>query len=288
MRNTSKFGLFIAASTLALAGCGEAGDQTSAPAVELEEPASAPAANDAQATAANDLPGEIAVSLPQLAYAYDFGFSLPGADVRRLQRQHADLCEQQGPASCQIAGMTTQGDTEDNITGELQLLVATRHARDFGALIEAEAESAGADPLSADIATEEVSRTIVDTEAQLASRIELRDRLRQVLRTRRGSVEDLIAAERSVAEVNTEIDRARSWLAETRNRVAYSQMTIRYESANPVGANFLSPVQGAIGSLGSILGWLFAVLIVGTAIVVPVASVIWAAKRITRRLEASS
>src|SRR5690606_19727582 len=123
----------------------------------------------------------------------------------------------------------------------------------------------------------------VDTEAHLRSRIALRDRLLQVLETRRGKVEELVEAERSVAEVNAEIDAARSWLAEQRGRVAFSRMTITYETATPGGA-FLGPIEDAIGSLGSIFGVLIAGLILFAAVVGPLLAGAFGIRHLVRRL----
>lgn len=106
-------------------------------------------------------------------------------------------------------------DSKDR-RGTLQLAVASSHARAVSALLDEEAEGMGAEQSSATIGSEEVSKTIVDTESRIRARADLRDRLTEVLRTRKGSVQELVEAERSVAAVNEEIDQARSWLAETK------------------------------------------------------------------------
>jgi hypothetical protein len=270
---------------LAIAGCSEAVPDSTTEMAQSGPISANEAAANAEAGTSPEL-SPIAQNLPQLAYAYDFAFRLAGEEIGPLQRRHADLCEQQGPASCQILGMSKTGDDADEVVGELQLAVATRHARAFGALIEKEAADSEAEQLSAEITTEEMSKQIVDTEAHLRARTELRDRLMEVLRTRRGSVEELVAAERSVAEVNAEIDQARSWLKEMQGRVAYSKVTVRYESGAPVANDFLRPVMGAVGSLGSILGFVVAALILLGAVLGPVAALVWLGKRLGRKAEA--
>lgn len=226
----------------------------------------------------------VGVSLPKLAYAYDFSWRLPGEDIGKLQRRHADLCEQQGPASCQIMGMSKVGDQAEEVTGELQLAVATRHARAFGALLEKEATESGAEQISANIAAEDMSKAIIDTEARLEARTALRDRLQDVLRTRKGNVRELVDAERGVAQVNEEIDQARSWLNEMKGRVAYSRITIRYDSGLQVTNDFLAPIQGVLGSLGSILGVLFAGLLLISAIVLPIGGLLWGGRKLSQRI----
>jgi hypothetical protein len=275
--------LICAASiaALSLAACSKAPDTPTDPAA-AEVAADTAAASDDGVS----LPGlgKVPVSLPQLAYVYDYRWQLPAADIGPLQRRHASLCEQQGPAICQITGMTKSGEAEGAVTGELQMAVATRQARAFGALLEDEAEDAGAKQIAAEIASEELSKDLVDTEARLKARTQLRDRLQEVLRTRKGTVKELVEAERSVAAVNEEIDQARSWLAEMRGRVAYSRITVHYETGGAAARDFAAPVKGALASVGSILGFLAAVLILAASVALPVGGVWWGTRALRRRL----
>lgn len=256
-------------AVLALAACNEAGDDAvHEAAYQYAELAEEVASSASDASAIPEL-ADIPVNLPQLAYTYDYRWALPASDIGPLQRRHASLCEQQGPASCQIIGMSKTGEEAGEVYGVLEMAVASRQARAFGALLEDEAEDAGAEQVSAEIASEELSKNIVDTEARLRARTELRDRLLNVLKTRKGTVEELVEAERSVARVNEEIDQARSWLSQMEGRVAYSRVTVRYETGVPISNDFLGPVQGALGALGSIFGYLAAMLIVLGAVIVP-------------------
>lgn len=222
MRNSF---LLNCCALIALAGCSsENTPDSAAEAVEAaaESAVSADAAVSSESIAAD--PGivaraELPTGIPKLAYAYGLSYRLPSADIDKLMRSHANVCEQQGAGSCRIVGMDLSGDPEDDSArGTLQLAVAASHARAVSALLDEEAEGAGAEQVKATIGSEEVSKQIVDTEARIRAREALRDRLTEVLRTRKGSVSELVAAERSVAEVNEEIDQARSWLAETKGR----------------------------------------------------------------------
>lgn len=285
----SAIAMGTALSLFALGACGEvqqdeatASSQAEAATEVAGDAASAPAAAAEESSALPPL-AEIPVTLPQLAYVYDYRWRMPAEEIGALQRRHASLCEQQGPASCQILGMSKSGEEESDVTGVLQMAVASRQARAFGALLEDEAEDAGAEQVSAEIGSEELSKNIVDTEARLAARTELRDRLLQVLKTRKGSVEELVEAERSVAAVNEEIDQAKSWLKEMEGRVAYSKVTVHYETGTPVTSDFLGPVAGALGSLGTIFGYMLAFLIVVGAVVLPIGGAMWAARAIGRR-----
>jgi hypothetical protein len=299
MRNSLKL-LAPISLIAALAACSEANEESASnaemtqytvegPVVDVAAPAeTAVEAGPAEDSIAMlpDRPG-IPVSLPQMAYVLSYGFRLAGDEIPTLQQQHADMCEAQGPYSCRIVSMTRTGDDEDEIAGELQLAVASDKARGFGALLSAAAAQADAEEFRADIQGEDVSKSIVDTEARVRSRIVLRDRLMEVLRTRRGKVEELVEAERQVAAVNEEIDQAQSWLREQQGRVAFSRMTLSYESATP-GGSFLKPIEGAIGSLGSIFGMLLAFLIVVGAVVGPVVLAVLGIRHLGRRANAGA
>lgn len=225
------------------------------------------AAIDSEAPQFTDQPAVIPASMPKLAHQYGYSNELPSPDVSRLMRKHSDLCEKQGPTSCQIIGMNLWGNAEENdMRGTLQLSVAANHARAVGALLENEAEDS-------------VAEQIVDTEARIRSRAELRDRLTDVLKTRRGWVEELVAAERQVAQVNEEIDQARSWLKETQGRVTFSKLDVNYSSSDVVAGSFVDPIKSA---MGSILGTIVAILMVLGTIILPLGGAVigvWAIAR---------
>lgn len=285
MRNSL---LFAASCAIALSACSQIDDENSASdAMTAAADSSAVIEAAAPYTAEPSLAAPLPAAMPKLAYIYALAFEMPSIDIGKLMRRHADLCEQQGPSSCRIVGMDLSGEAErDDINGKLQLAVAAPHARALTALLEKEAEGLGAEQASTTIGSEEVSKTIVDTEARIRAREELRDRLTEVLRTSKGSVKDLVEAERQVAAVNEEIDQARSWLAETKGRVTFSRMDIDYRSQASVGSTFLTPIASAFGSLGSVLGFVIAALMILAAVLGPIGAIVWAGRRINRRFAA--
>lgn len=290
--------LLAPVSLLALAACSESSEDATGNAEYGSEEAVAVADQAVDAIAPAEatteasppeaepfvLPGrpDVPVTLPKMAYVFDYGFRLAGQAIAPLQQQHADMCEAQGPYACRIISLSRTGEDEDEIRGELQLAVASDKARGFGALLTAAAEAADAEGFRANIQGEDLSKSIVDTEARVRSRVALRDRLMEVLETRRGKVEELVEAERQVAAVNEEIDQAQSWLKEQQGRVAFSRMTLTYESATP-GGSFLKPIEGALGSLGAIFGGLAAVLIVLGALASPVLAGVFGVRALRRR-----
>lgn len=287
-------------AALALAACSESGDTTegsafSEPAAddavaEVSTEARAAEAEEAISADGSTVPqlGKIPTTLPKLAYTYDYLWQMPAAEIGPLQRRHASLCEQAGPATCQILAMNKSGEEAGEVSGTLQMAVESRQSRAFGALLEDEAEDAGAEQVSAEISSDELSKQIVDTEARLDARTQLRDRLMQVLKSRKGTVAELVEAERSVAQVNEEIDQAKSWLKEMEGRVAYSRVTVRYETGTPVTSDFLAPVASAAGSLGSIFGYIVAIMILIGAVALPVGAIYWLSRRMVRAAQAEA
>jgi hypothetical protein len=227
---------------------------------------------------------EIPVGMPQIAYVFTYGFRLPGASIPALQQRHADLCESKGPQICRIIAMDQSGDEGEYSKGSLQLAVASSEARDFGKQLATLAQRADGEQVATAISGEDLSKRIVDTEARLRARTLLRDRLMEVLATRRGTVTELVEAERGVAQVNEEIDQARSWLSEMKSRVAYSRLDISYQSVAPAKGGFLDPVRGAVGSLGTLFGNLLAVLIVLGALAAPFLAALIGFMALRRRL----
>lgn len=295
----------ILASVLVIAACSDASESAEveyATTVDVAEPMAYEVAEAADAVAAPALPsispangaaetippvgGEIPVGMPQIAYRYAMGFRMPNDAIKTLQTRHADMCEARGPRVCRIISMRQAEREGDYSYGSLHLAVASGTARDFSKELEESSGSVEAELVSSSIDGEDLSKKIVDTEARLRARTLLRDRLMDVLRSRRGTVAELVEAERSVAQVNEEIDQASSWLAEMRGRVAFSQMEISYESGAPAatdqGSGFASPIYSAWSSLGTILGSMIAFLMLAATVLLPIGLVVYGIHRAWR------
>lgn len=253
----------LVAATATLAAC--SASETSNPArqdstvTEFASEESAPAdgaMTDAPAvtrtgTAKSDTPLKVPISIPKLAYAYALTYLLPGDKIAATQDAHRDLCEEMGPARCQLLALERGIGNEQSSNASLKLRVASSEARRFQILLEHNVTQAGGRTENAKIATDEVSKQIVDTEARIRQRELLVARLTETLRTRNGKVPDLVAAERSVTQAQEELDQARGWLSELRGRVAMSEFDIRYGAIAPsattegVGAQLGEAVQGS-------------------------------------------
>lgn len=233
-----------------LAGCSSAEDAThrdaSAPAETMEA-----VAPDAAGKAEGEPPRSLPLSLPQLAYSYSLSYLLPGDSIAAVQDRHRELCEEMGPARCQLLALERGVGADRSGEALLKMRVATAEARRFQILLDHGVAEAGGRTENAKISTDEVSKQIVDTEARIRQRELLVARLTEALRTRAGKPADLIAAERSVTEAQEELDRARSWLGELKGRVAMSDFDIRYGAIAPsataegLGVRLGEAVQGS-------------------------------------------
>lgn len=250
MRRASVFA-FVAAT--ALAACSSGGDpSTTSTAQEGVETAS-------DAPAKPGAPERIKVALPQLAYAYSLGFLVPGDKIAAAQDAHRALCEGMGPTRCQLLAMERGAGDDQSSAALLKLRVASNEASSFQNALDTAINHAGGRATETKVSTEDVSKQITDTQARIRQREMLVARLTDVLRTRKGTVAELVEAERSVAAAQEELDQARAWLAENKGRVAMSEFELRYTaiavatSAESVGSQL---GEAAVGSGATFLSGL--------------------------------
>ncbi|QJB69373.1 DUF4349 domain-containing protein [Parasphingorhabdus halotolerans] len=276
--------LIITASLFALAACSSGSENSveyDMAESEVMETAAVPAADitaepamlnqkqsgDAEESA--NSPSEIPVSIPQIAYSYQYGFRLPAAEIPKAQQAHVTLCEKRGPKTCRVLNMENSGGEGDYANGMLHLEVAAKEARNFGGQLATSIDEYGGSQIAASISGEDLSKLIVDTEARLRSRVLLSQRLTELLRTKNGTVAELVEAERAVTQVNEEIDQARSWLKEMRGRVAFSKIIVNYQSGAPGSGGFLRPIREAFGGIASMLGTSIAAVVTIAAALLP-------------------
>jgi hypothetical protein len=131
---------------------------------------------------------------PQIAYAYEYGFRVDANAVDKLQQRHVALCEAM-KSECRVLSRAKSGN-DDYAYGTINLEVVAGKARAFGEQLDSAADELNAERISFGQAGEDLTKNISDTEARLASRRLLRERLMAVLASRQGSVGDLVEAER--------------------------------------------------------------------------------------------
>lgn len=271
MRNT----LIATITIFSLAACAEGPenmtsfDMAEADVAEAEAEPSALASPSNRVAEDETNTTEIPVSQPQIAYSYDYGFRLPSSEIPKAQQAHIALCNEMPDNGCRVLNMSNSGGEGDYATGRLHLEVAAPKARTFGEQLAEAVDESGGSQVAASITGEDLSKKIVDTEARLRSRVLLAERLTELLRSRKGTVAELVEAERAVTEVNEEIDQARSWLKEMRGRVAYSTVLVNYRSGTPGSGGFTRPIREAFGDIASTLGYSVGAVISFVAILLP-------------------
>lgn len=256
-----------ALAALSLTACQKAGD--GAPTSAQEAPAAEAAAPSGGADRAT---GPIAVAVPQLAYAYKYALAAPPDGIRSLMTRHEAACWAAGPAMCQVTGSSLAEDGPDRLQGVLTLRAQPQWLRVFRQGLDGDTRAVNGRTLASDTSSDDLSRSIVDTEAAIRSKTVLRDRLEETLRTRSGKAADFFEMERQLAEVQAEIDGARSSLALMRTRVVTSELRIDYRSAGVLApSGTMAPLASAAEDVVSIFVGVLAFLIRALAFVTPVA-----------------
>ena len=210
-----------------------------------------------------------------LAYSYQMGLEIPSARLASVMDAHVRACQTAGPRLCQLVGANRAGDPESSMNGTLNIRGEPNWLRTFMGGVSAQVSAAGGRVLSQATNTEDLTRSIVDTQAHLRAQTALRDRLQQLLQNRPGRLSDLLDVERELARVQGEIDATQSNLAVMRARVDMSELTITYQSApRSVGSDTFEPLRQAFANfLGIVVGG-FAAIIVLIAGLLPFAIVL--------------
>lgn len=297
------------ALTAATAGCGQAdqgvasGDE--AVNMELASRSEAPAAADAAADApvaapppaaagiasTSAPPPPAAVQAASIAYVYRYGLELPVDRAPALMSRHEQVCVSAGPAVCQVIGSESNRYGRDQLTAQLEIRATPAFMTTFRARLAGDAENAGGRVAMAATDSEDLTRALVDTEARLRALTTLRDRLEQLLATRSGPLEQLLATERELARVQGELDASRSTLEVMRTRVATSRLIISYTAEGQLAPDSaFRPVTDALDNaltvFMSVVGALILFLAGALPLLIMLVPLAWLGLRWRRRVRA--
>ena len=163
-----------------------------------DEVVAAPAA-DAAAAPAREPPQsgvQVPAGAPMLAYSYEYSVSLPGRQVDALRRRHERACADARPDGLPGGLDLDRRPGRCAVRGVLSMRAAPSWLKRFRDGLESDAKDAGGRIETSDVTSEDLSREIVDTEAQLRAKTTLRDRLQGLLAGRPGRLADLLEVER--------------------------------------------------------------------------------------------
>ena len=152
---------------------------------------------------------------PEVAYGYSYRFSLPSSAVTQAQDRHIALCDQMGQARCRLQEMHRSTDRTSS-SGSIKFIIVSNEARQFGTALVAPVTTLGGELQSRDFEAEDVSKQIAAGEQKVAAK---------------PTVDNQTA------------------LAEVRERVATSPVTVYYENS----AGFGEQVGNALGAAGETL-----------------------------------
>lgn len=223
----------LTASSIILAGCGQNGGGNEMAAGDVSLGMQPPAVAKAALPPANAPapPTGTAVAAPMIAYVYNDVIWAPANRVKPLMQLHQKACVDAGPIVCQVVSVQQSQGEDASATLELRATpawVAKLHGR-----LDGDLKAAGGRMTHSEVSSEDLTRFIVDGEAQLRAQTTLRDRLQKLLAERPGDLAELLEVERELARVQGEIDSAQSTLAVMKTRVATSSLTLTYQSEQP-------------------------------------------------------
>jgi hypothetical protein len=278
-----RIGVAAIAAGLAVAGCGQASQEggenysDDAVAVEMIAPARPGEAPVEQASPGPDASDQtpVAVTAPRIAYVYHYGLEVPVDRAPGLMARHEQACASAGAAVCQVIGSDTTRIGRDDLTARLEIRATPAFIARFRDGLANDAREAGGRVAQNSTESEDLTRSLIDTEARLRAQTTLRDRLQGLLASRSGSLEDLLKVETELARVQGEIDAQQSMLAEMRTRVATSRLSIEYRSAGQLAPDsafrpVVQAVQGAFAAMMATVG----VLITLLAVLVPIGLIV--------------
>lgn len=203
-----------------------------------------------------------------LAYAYAMAIEAPLKNVPALAKQHEQACVAAGPNVCQVLGSTNASSGDDSVSAHLSLRAAPAWLTTFRTQIESDARKSNGRVRSNSVTSEDLTRSIVDTTAQLNAQKTLRGRLQELLASRPGKLSDLLDVERELARVQGEIDSRESELAVMRQRVNMSTLDIDYQSeTQAVASGVFEPLVSAFkGIVSNIVAGFAAMITIASAI----------------------
>jgi hypothetical protein len=207
---------------------------------------------------------------PVLALAYRLGLVVPADQVRALMESHQEACERAGTDQCQVMAAQASADGDDRASAELTLRATPAWMRMFRTRAEADAKGLGGRIEEAATEGDDLSGSIVDTEAAQRARAAERQRLTELLRRRTQNLDQTLQVEQELTRVQGDMDQAASELAAMQNRIVMQTVTVHYESAAIASPNGpTAPLQVAARSFwGNVYGML-AVLLTLASFVLP-------------------
>ncbi len=197
-----------------------------------------------------------ATTSPSSIASYDSSARSPGRNdhmfVRRAWLEiEVDDLESAADAARAIAEKSDGHVETSRQTTDERVYLRLRVASDQLDRVLGELSALG-DELTRRVSREDVTETIVDLEAELKNKIALRDRLRELVQ-RAEDVKDVLAIEKELTRVQTEIDASEARLKRLRAQVSLASVELTIDPKR---------ILGPLGFLGKGIGWIISKLFV--------------------------
>src|SRR5580658_9435770 len=200
-------------ASLALAAChgAENGSRSAPPpsaAADNSSVSSSASADASSGPAAANV--TISPAAPMLAMAYRLGLVIPAAQVRPLMESHQEACERAGSDQCQVLAANASAEGDDRVSADLTLRATPAWMRVFRTRAEADAKDLGGRIDEAATEGDDLSTSIVDTEAAQRARAAERTRLTQLMQRRTRDLDQTLQVEQAITQVQSDMDQASS------------------------------------------------------------------------------
>ena len=263
----------LALFALALAGCSESADV----AMDSTRMASAPAPMMEMASSDAASPNE--ASPKHLAERQYWVFELPEKDIEVRWQAHINLCK----TDCEVLNAALGKSAHTPVNAHLQIRVGRASA---ATLLSA---MSGPEVTERRLEREDKTLQVVDTEARLKNMAELRDRLRNLLSSRAGTLKDILETERELARVQSELDALAAQRKLLANETEKILLTADYRPEPSIGeTGSLQPLveawRGAGRAFAESLSSALLFIVQALPWLVIVAPAIWGLWKLMRRL----
>ncbi|MEO1475501.1 MAG: DUF4349 domain-containing protein [Pseudomonadota bacterium] len=169
-----------------------------------------------------------------IAYSHNLGLRLPLEAVEPVMQGHVAACREAGTGTCIVINSNLNNQSEEYASAYLSIRAQPEWIETFVEGVDQTAEDAGGEVSQRSSSAEDLTRTILDTDARLKAQTTLKRRLEDLLATRDGDLSDFLQIERELARVTGDIESITSNLKALRLRVSMSELTVSYETKRTV------------------------------------------------------
>lgn len=182
-----------------------------------------------------------------IAYSHNLGLTLPKGQVEPMMQTHTSACQAAGPSTCIVINSNVYSQDADYASGNLSIRATPNWIETFMSGVEEDASEAGGEITQRSTSADDLTRQIVDTGARLEAQETLQRRLMELLERRDGSLSDLLAIERELAQVTGNIESIKAQLKTLRLRVSMSSLDLNYQTERAVNGARDNPLGEAFG-----------------------------------------